>query len=84
MRAARSCVRLPGMRGLDCQRVLAEAGVSLPIIFITGHGDVPMSVQGMKSVAVEFLMKPFRTEELLDAIQQALDRAQRYPHSNRN
>lgn len=67
-------VRLPGMSGLDFQRALAEAGVSLPIIFITGHGDVPMSVQAMKLGAVEFLMKPFRTQELLDAIQQALDR----------
>lgn len=67
-------VRLPGMSGLDFQRALAEAGVSLLVIFITGHGDVPMSVQAMKSGAVEFLMKPFRTQELLDAIQQALDR----------
>jgi FixJ family two-component response regulator len=67
-------VRLPGMSGLDFQRALAEAGVTLPIIFITGHGDVPMSVQAMKSGAVEFLMKPFRPQELLDAIQQALDR----------
>ncbi len=67
-------VRLPGMSGLDFQRALTESGVSLPIIFITGHGDVPMSVQAMKSGAVEFLMKPFRTQELLDAIQQALDR----------
>ncbi|HEY6261136.1 MAG TPA: response regulator, partial [Nitrospiraceae bacterium] len=66
-------IRLPGMSGLDFQRVLAQAGVQLPIIFITGHGDVPMSVQAMKSGAVEFLMKPFRTQELLDAIQQALD-----------
>jgi len=67
-------IRLPGMSGLDFQRELAQAGVQLPIIFITGHGDVPMSVQAMKSGAVEFLMKPFRTQELLDAIQQALDR----------
>lgn len=67
-------VRLPGMSGLDFQRALVEAGVNLPIIFITGHGDVPMSVRAMKSGAVEFLMKPFRTQELLDAIQQALDR----------
>src|SRR4029450_12914079 len=67
-------VRLPGMSGLDFQRELAQAGVQLPIIFITGHGDVPMSVQAMKSGAVEFLMKTFRTQELLDAIQQALDR----------
>lgn len=67
-------VRLPGMSGLDFQRALAESGICLPIIFITGHGDVPMSVQAMKSGAFEFLMKPFRTQELLDAIQQALDR----------
>jgi FixJ family two-component response regulator len=67
-------VRLPGMSGLDCQRRLAEAGVSIPIIFITGHGDVPMTVQAMKSGAVEFLTKPFRPQDLLDAVQQALDR----------
>jgi FixJ family two-component response regulator len=65
-------VRLPGMSGLDCQRRLAEAKVSMPIIFITGHGDVPMSVQAMKSGAIEFLMKPFRPQELLDAVQHAL------------
>jgi len=67
-------VRLPGMSGLDCQSKLAEAGVTIPIIFITGHGDVPMSVRAMKSGAVEFLTKPFRPQELLDAVQQALDR----------
>ena len=67
-------VRLPGMNGLDFQRVLVEAGVSLPIVFITGHGDIPMSVKAIKSGAVEFLIKPFRSQELLDAIQQALDR----------
>lgn len=67
-------VRLPGMSGLDCQRRLAEAGVTIPIIFITGHGDVPMTVRAMKSGAVEFLTKPFRPQELLDAIQQALER----------
>jgi FixJ family two-component response regulator len=66
-------VRLPGMSGLDFQRELAKAGVALPIIFITGHGDVPMTVQAMKSGAVEFLMKPFRPQELLDAVQHALD-----------
>lgn len=66
-------VRLPGMSGLDFQRELAKAGVTLPIIFITGHGDVPMTVQAMKSGAVEFLMKPFRPQELLDAVQHALD-----------
>lgn len=67
-------VRLPGMSGLDFQRALSDSGAGIPIIFITGHGDVPMSVQAMKSGAVEFLTKPFRTQELLDAIQQALDR----------
>lgn len=66
-------VRLPGISGLDFQRTLSAAGISIPIIFITGHGDVPMSVQAMKSGAVEFLMKPFRPQELLDAVQQALD-----------
>lgn len=67
-------VRLPGMSGLDFQRTLSDLKVSIPIIFVTGHGDVPMSVQAMKSGAVEFLMKPFRTQELLDAVQQALER----------
>jgi FixJ family two-component response regulator len=66
-------VRLPGMSGLDCQRELAEAGVTIPIIFITGHGDVPMTVRAMKSGAAEFLTKPFRAQELLDAVQLALD-----------
>jgi FixJ family two-component response regulator len=66
-------VRLPGMSGLDCQRRLAAAGVALPIIFITGHGDVPTTVRAMKSGAVEVLTKPFRPQELLDAVQQALD-----------
>src|SRR5215467_4684758 len=76
-------VRLPGMSGLDFQRALAEAGVSLPIIFITGHGDVPMSVQAIKSGALEFLTKPFRTQELLDAIQQALDRDRKLREARR-
>jgi FixJ family two-component response regulator len=67
-------VRLPGMSGLDFQRGLAEAGMTIPVIFITGHGDVPMTVRAMKSGAVEFLTKPFRPQELLDAVQQALDR----------
>jgi FixJ family two-component response regulator len=67
-------VRLPGLSGLDLQRELIGAGVAIPIIFITGHGDVSMSVQAMKAGAVEFLTKPFRDQELLDAIQQALDR----------
>jgi FixJ family two-component response regulator len=60
-------VRLPGINGLDLQRELAEAGVQIPIIFITGHGDIPMSVKAMKSGAVEFLTKPFRNQDLLDA-----------------
>jgi len=67
-------VRLPGVNGLDFQRELADAGVRIPIIFITGHGDIPMTVRAMKSGAVEFLTKPFRDQDLLDAIHQALDR----------
>ena len=67
-------MRLPGVSGLDFQRELAEAGVRIPIIFITGHGDIPMTVKAMKSGAVEFLTKPFRDQDLLDAIHQALDR----------
>jgi len=67
-------VRLPGQSGLDLQRELAASRRELPIIFITGHGDVPMSVQAMKGGAVEFLTKPFRDQDLLDAIQVALDR----------
>src|SRR5690348_652537 len=67
-------VRLPGVSGLDFQRELADAGVRTPIIFITGHGDIPMSVKAMKSGAVEFLTKPFQDQDLLDAIHQALDR----------
>jgi len=67
-------VRLPGVSGLDFQRELADAGVSIPIIFITGHGDIPMTVRAMKSGAIEFLTKPFRDQDLLDAIHQALDR----------
>jgi len=67
-------VRLPGRSGLDYQRDLAAANVKLPIIFITGHGDVPMSVQAMKGGAIEFLTKPFRDQDLLDAIQLGLTR----------
>lgn len=66
-------VRLPGISGLDFQRELANAQVHIPIIFITGHGDIPMSVRAMKSGAVEFLTKPFRDQDLLDAIHQALE-----------
>jgi FixJ family two-component response regulator len=67
-------VRLPGVNGLDFQRELADAGIRIPIIFITGHGDIPMTVKAMKSGAVEFLTKPFRHQDLLDGIQQALNR----------
>jgi FixJ family two-component response regulator len=67
-------VSLPGVSGLDFQRQLADAGVQIPIIFITGHGDIPMTVKAMKSGAVEFLTKPFHDQALLDAIRQALDR----------
>jgi FixJ family two-component response regulator len=72
-------VRLPHLSGLDFQRRLIEVGMQIPIIFITAHGDVPMSVRALKSGAVEFLTKPFRDQDLLDAIQQALlrDRAVR-------
>jgi FixJ family two-component response regulator len=72
-------VRLPGLGGLDCQRQLREDGKSIPIIFITGHGDIPMSVRAMKAGAVEFLTKPFRDQDLIDAVQNALqiDRAAR-------
>jgi FixJ family two-component response regulator len=67
-------VRLPQLSGLDFQTHLAETGVQIPIIFITAHGDIPMSVRALKSGAVEFLTKPFRDQDLLDAIQQALQR----------
>jgi len=67
-------IRLPGISGLDFQRKLAEANNTIPIIFITGHGDIPMSVRAMKAGAVEFLTKPFRDQDLLDAIQHALER----------
>ena len=67
-------IRLPGINGLDFQSQLTEMGIQIPIIFITGHGDIPMTVRAMKSGAVEFLTKPFRDQDLLDAIYQALDR----------
>ena len=67
-------VRLRGLSGLDLQKRMAEANIEIPIIFITGYGDIPMTVQAMKAGAVEFLTKPFRNQELLDAIQQALER----------
>jgi FixJ family two-component response regulator len=69
-------VSLPGISGLDFQRRLADVGFQIPIIFVTGHGDIPMTVKAMKSGAVEFLTKPFLDRDLLDAIHQALDRDQ--------
>ena len=72
-------MRLPGRSGLDFQRDLAAAGIRLPIVFITGHGDIPMTVQAMKAGAIEFLTKPFRDQDLLDAVNVGLarDRARR-------
>ena len=67
-------VRLPGKSGLDFQRELAEANIPIPVIFITSHGDIPMSVRAMKAGAIEFLTKPFRDQDLLDAIQVGLER----------
>ena len=67
-------IRLPGKSGLDFQRELATANIHLPIVFITGHGDIPMTVQAMKGGAIEFLTKPFRDQDLLDAIQLGLER----------
>jgi FixJ family two-component response regulator len=70
-------VRLPDLSGLNLQKHLSEAGISLPIVFLTGHGDIPMSVQAMKAGAVEFLTKPFRSHELLEAIRNALESARK-------
>jgi FixJ family two-component response regulator len=67
-------IRLPGLSGLDLQRELAKTSAPLPIIFISGHGDIPMTVQAMKAGAIEFLPKPFRDQQLLDAISQAIER----------
>ena len=75
-------VRLPGLSGLELQQRLATGDLAMPIIFITGHGDIPMSVQAMKAGAVDFLPKPFRDQDLLDAIHQALARA-RHAHAQR-
>jgi FixJ family two-component response regulator len=66
-------VRLPGLSGLDLQRDLSRAGVQIPIIFISGHANIPMTVRAMKAGAVEFLPKPFREQELLEAVNQSLD-----------
>ena len=67
-------VRLPGQSGLEFQRTLAESGMELPVVFITGHGDVPMSVRAMKAGAVDFIIKPFRDQDLLDAVHAAIER----------
>jgi FixJ family two-component response regulator len=69
-------VRMPGLSGIDLQRELTKGGIQIPIIFITGHGDIPMSVRAMKAGAVEFLTKPFRSRDLLDAVRAAIERDQ--------
>lgn len=73
-------IRMPGQSGLDFQRTMVDADIHLPVIFITGHGDIPMSVRAMKAGAIEFLTKPFRDQDLLDAIQQGIakDRIRRH------
>jgi FixJ family two-component response regulator len=75
-------VRLPGQGGLDFQRELTDGGVHLPIVFITGHGDIQMSVQAMKGGAIEFLTKPFRDQDLLDAIQSGLEQDRSHRQKN--
>ena len=70
-------IRLPGLSGLDLQTELAKANINIPVIFITGHGDIPMSVRAMKSGAVDFLTKPFRDQDLLDAVVSAIDKDRR-------
>jgi FixJ family two-component response regulator len=77
-------VRLRGMSGLDFQRELAARSLRIPIVFITGHGDIPMSVRAMKAGAIEFLTKPFRDQDLLDAIRIALERDQARRDRNKN
>ena len=76
-------VRMPGLSGMDLQRELTQAGIHIPIIFITGHGDIPMSVRAMKAGAVEFLTKPFRSRSLLDAVHAAIER-DRSAHKERS
>ncbi len=72
-------IRLPGVSGLEFQGQLARAGVNLPIVFMTGHGDTPMSVRAMKAGAVDFLTKPFRDQDMLDAVTAAIDADRRPP-----
>jgi FixJ family two-component response regulator len=74
-------IRLPGVSGLEFQDVLAKAGIRIPIIFMTGHGDVPMSVKAMKAGAVDFLPKPFRDQDMLDAVTRALDQDRKWRES---
>ena len=76
-------VRMPGLSGMDLQRDLTQAGIQIPIIFITGHGDIPMSVRAMKAGALEFLTKPFRSHNLLDAVRAAIER-DRSAHKERS
>src|ERR1700742_1274670 len=76
-------IRLPGVSGLDFQAELAGAGIQIPIIFMTGHGDIPMSVQAMKAGAIDFLTKPFRDQEMLDAVVRALERDQKRRESEK-
>jgi FixJ family two-component response regulator len=76
-------VRMPGLSGMDLQRELTQAGIQIPIIFITGHGDIPMSVRAMKAGALEFLTKPFRSHNLLDAVRAAIER-DRSAHKERS
>jgi FixJ family two-component response regulator len=76
-------IRLPGISGLDFQAELADADIRIPIIFMTGHGDIPMSVQAMKAGAIDFLTKPFRDQEVLDAVSRALERDKRRRDSER-
>jgi FixJ family two-component response regulator len=76
-------IRLPGVNGLDFQTRLAEADIHIPIVFITGHGDIPMSVQAMKAGAIDFLTKPFRDQDMLDAVTRALERDRKRRESER-
>ena len=77
-------VRLPGVNGLDFQRQLADTGARIPVIFITGHGDIPMSVRAMKAGAIDFLTKPFRDQDLLDAVTRALEYDQKRRNDERD
>jgi FixJ family two-component response regulator len=70
-------IRLPGVNGLELQDVLAEAGIHIPIVFMTGHGDIPMSVKAMKAGAIDFLPKPFRDQDMLDAVMRAFDQGRK-------